>query len=134
MRQFLAQNWGNVASVVGLLFSVLAFIFSKRASIAAQQARDAAMRQSLVEEINAANRLAREIVTYVGFERGGMALLRVGELIDWVSYLVARWDTRLLEKSKNNLLIAREQLRVVHDVLSKDEIANLATKDKRSLS
>jgi hypothetical protein len=40
----------------------------------------------------------------------------------------------LLEKSKNNLLVAREQLHIVHEVLSKDEITNLAPKDKRSLS
>jgi len=32
MLEHLARNWGNWASVVGLLFSILAFIFSKRAS------------------------------------------------------------------------------------------------------
>jgi hypothetical protein len=47
MLDFLAGNWGNLASVAGLVFSILAFIFSKRASAAAREARDAALRQSL---------------------------------------------------------------------------------------
>src|SRR5215472_7220910 len=134
MTKFIVENWGNVASVVGLVFSTLAFIFSKRASTAAGQARNAALRRSLAEKMNGASRLAREIVTYVGLERGGMALLRVGELIDRTSYLVARWETRLHEKSRNNLLIARQQLQIAHGVLSKTEKIDLTPKARRDLS
>jgi hypothetical protein len=84
--------------------------------------------------MNSANKTAREIVTYVGMERGDMALLRAGELMNQTSYFVARWDTRLTETSKNNLLSAREQLRSIHDVLTKGVIADLSARAKTQLA
>jgi hypothetical protein len=130
----LARNWGNLASVAGLVFSILAFVFSKRASKAAQEARNATLRQSLSEEANGANRMAGEIVTYVRMGQGEMALLRAVDLMNQTSYFVARWDARLLESSKNNLLSALAQLRSIHEVLSKSTIANLNPKAKAQLA
>jgi hypothetical protein len=40
MLERLARNWEGLATVAGLIFSILAFVFSKRASKAAEQARD----------------------------------------------------------------------------------------------
>jgi len=134
MSDFLADNWGNLASVAGLLFSFLAFIFSKRASNAAREARNWALRQSMSEEMNGASKKASEIVTHVALERGDVALLRVGELIDLTSFLLARWDSRLTKNSKDNLLTAREQLRIAHQVLSRGTFSSLPPKDRRSLS
>jgi hypothetical protein len=134
MIEFLAGNWGNVASVAGLFFSILAFVFSKRASKAAQEARNATLLRSLSEEMNGANRAAGEIVTYVGMERGDMALLRTSELMNQTSYFRARWDNRLSEVSKNNLLSVREQLRSIHGVLSKNRIGDLSPKAKSQLA
>src|SRR5882724_7580931 len=134
MIDFLAGNWGNVASVAGLFFSILAFVFSKRASKAAQEARNATLLRSLSEEMNGANRAAGEIVTYAGMERGDMALLRTSELMNQTSYFIARWDNRLSEASKNNLLAAREELRSIHGVLTKSLIANMAPKVKSQLA
>lgn len=88
MLEHLARNWGNWASVVGLLFSILAFIFSKRASKAAEQARDSVLRRSLTQDMNDANRTASDIVRFVGIERGDMALLRAGELLNETSYFI----------------------------------------------
>ena len=134
MLDFIARNWGNLASVAGLVFSILAFIFSKRATKAAREARNAVLRRSLGEEMNAANRIASEIVTYVAMERRDVALIRAGELMSQTSYYVARWDNRLSEGSKNNLLSAREQLRSIHEVLTKGAIADLAPKAKIQLA
>jgi hypothetical protein len=134
MIDFLAGNWGNVASVAGLVFSILAFIFSKRASVAAREARDATLLRSLSEEMNEANRTAGEIVTYVGMERGEMALLRTSELMNQTSYFLARWDNRLTEEQKNSLLSTREQLRSIHKVLTKSAVANLSPRAKAELA
>ena len=78
MSDFIARNWGNLASVAGLVFSVLAFVFAKRASTAAREARDAAMRQSLGEDVHGASRSAQEIVTYLRDDKNEMARLRIG--------------------------------------------------------
>lgn len=134
MIEFPAGNWGNVASVAGLVFSILAFVFSKRASKAAREARDATLLRSLSEEMNGANRTAREIVMHVSMGRGEVALLRTSELMTQISYFMARWDNRLMEGSKNNLDSAREQLRVIHKVLTTNPIADLSPRAKAQLA
>jgi hypothetical protein len=67
-------------------------------------------------------------------ERGDMALLRTSELMNQTSYFRARWDNRLSEVSKNNLLSVREQLRSIHGVLSKNRIGDLSPKAKSQLA
>ncbi|MGA2135666.1 MAG: hypothetical protein ABSH50_25525, partial [Bryobacteraceae bacterium] len=61
--------FGNLASVVGLVVSAFAAFFAKRASAAAREARDAALRQSLSEDMNDAARLAGDIVMYLRTEK-----------------------------------------------------------------
>jgi len=134
MRDFLTKNWGNLASVAGLVFSFLAFLFSKRASKAAQEARNSARRQSLGEEMSGASQIAKEIVTYVSMERGEVALLRVNELIAQTSYLVARWNSVLLAGSKSNLQTAQDRLHKILDGLTKNPITSLSPADKRGLT
>jgi len=119
MADFLARNWGNLASLAGLVFSILAFVFAKSASTAAREARDGAMRQSLGEDMHGASRTAQEIVTYLRDDKSEMALLRIGDLMNQASYLIARWETRLSEKSRNNLLEGAAELRSMHGVLTK---------------
>lgn len=63
-----------------------------------------------------------------------MALLRVGELLNLTSYSIARWDDRLSEQSKNNLLAVREQLQSIHDVLTRGAIAELEPKARARLT
>jgi len=75
MESFLSKNWGNVASLAGLLFSFLAFIFSRRASKAAKQAQDFALTRSLGEDMNNASKMARDITAYVRSEKAEMATL-----------------------------------------------------------
>ena len=134
MIEFLAGNWGNIASVAGLVFSILAFVFSKRASNAAQEARNAVLLRSLSEEMNGARGLAGEIVTYVSMGRGDFALLRANDLVNQTGYLLARWDNKLSEESKNKILSAGEQLRRIQEVLTKGAVSNLRTKAKAELS
>ena len=107
------------------MFSILAFVFAKRASVAAREARDAAQRQSLGEDMNSAARIAGEIVTYLRIERGDIALLRIVDLMNQSRYLIERWETRLSEKSGNNLLIAHRQLRSMHEILAKSDWGRL---------
>jgi len=124
---------GNSASLIGLVFSILAFVFAKSASAAAREARDAVMRQSLSEDMSSAARIAGEVVMYLRTERSEMALLRIGDLMRQASYLVARWEARLPKKSKDNLARAREQLRPMEAVLTKRG-AGLDPQEKAQLS
>ena len=134
MADFWNQNWGNLASAAGLVFSIQAFVFAKRASTAAREARDAAMRQSLGEDMHGASRSAQEIVTFLRDGKGEMALLRIGDLMNQASYLIARWETRLSEKSRNNLSDGVEELRSMHRVLTKSVRGSLAERQKARLA
>jgi len=117
-----------VASVVGLVFSILAFVFSKRASKAAREARDAAMRQSLGEDMQGALRSAQDIVTYLRDDKIEMTLLRIGDLMNQCSYLSARWEPMLSEKSRNNLHEVAAELRSMHSVLAREIRGDMAKK------
>src|SRR5579863_3818042 len=97
---------GNLASLLGLVFSALAFVFAKRASAAAHEARDAALRQSLSESMDAAAKMAGEIDMYMKTEKREMALLRISDLINQTGYLNGRWEDRLSKKSKDKLFRA----------------------------
>jgi hypothetical protein len=134
MIDFFAQNWGNLASVFGLVFSVLAFVFAKRASTAAREARDAALRQSLGEDMHGASRSAQEIVTYLRDDKSEMALLRIGDLMNQCSYLSARWEAMLSEKSRNNLREGAAELRSMHGVLATSVRTDMAEKQKARLA
>ena len=63
-----------------------------------------------------------------------MALLRTSELMNQTSYFLARWDNKLSEGSKNNLLSVREQLHLIHGVLTRNAIGGLSPKAKAQLS
>jgi hypothetical protein len=123
---------GNLASLFGLVFSILAFVFAKRASTAAREARDAALRQSLSEFMDGAARIASEIVMYVRIERNEMALLRIADPMNHNSYLSGRWEGRLAKKSKDSLSRAQGQLRSMHQLLSAG--GDLSPEDKVGLA
>ncbi len=122
------------ASIAGLVFSVLAFVFSKRASKAAEEARDSVLLKSLSQDMSDANRIAAEIVRFVSMERGDMALLRAGDLLNQVSYFVNRWDAKLAEQSKNNLLGARVHLNSIHSALTAKSISEMSALQKARLA
>jgi hypothetical protein len=133
MAGFFADNWGNIASVVGLVFSLLAFIFSKKASEAAKQARGAVLLRSFGEDMNLACKIAADMTMLVGVNRNEAASLRASELVNQTSFFITRWEARLSEKSKNGLLTAREQLKTVQDLLLKTPIGELPPKDRLRL-
>ena len=134
MWNFLGQNWGNLASVAGLVFSFLAFVFSKRASRAAEEARELTLSRSLGEDMNNASKVASDIAAYVRSEKSDMALVRLLELIHQTSYIISRWDAKLGESSKNRLIKTREQLHAVHDLLSKSDLAAASPRDRAALA
>jgi hypothetical protein len=134
MLEHFARNWGNWASVAGLVFSILAFIFSKRASKAAEQARDSVLRRSLTQDMNDASGTAAEIVRFVGIERGDMALLRAGELLRQTSYYITRWDAKLAETSRANLRRAQDKLLSINKMLTSKTIGEMTPNQKLTLA
>jgi hypothetical protein len=134
MTEHLARHWGDWASVAGLVFSFLAFVFSKRASKAANEARDSMLQKSFGQDMNDANRAATEIVRFVSMDRGDMASLRATELMSQTSYFIARWKDKLPEDARNNLVKAREQLLSIHSAIAKKPMADMNSSERSRLS
>jgi hypothetical protein len=107
---FVRGNWGNLASVAGLVLSGVAACFAKRASSAARAAREAVLSNSLAEEINLAQKLAAEVTTLVDLGKHDLARLRCNDLHDRTLTIISRWDATLSTASKNNLLSAKSQI------------------------
>jgi hypothetical protein len=84
--------------------------------------------------MNNASKAASEITAYVRSEKAEMATMRISELIGATSYIIARWDAKLSESSKNRLLKIREQLHLVHDLLGKAPIGELNPRDKTAMA
>ena len=61
MLEFFARQWGDAASLAGLVISVLTLLFARRASKAAEEARDSVLRQTLRQDMEACGRLATDI-------------------------------------------------------------------------
>jgi len=130
MIEHLARNWGNWASVAGLVFSALAFVFSKRASKAAEEARDTILLRTFGQEMVEAKHMAAEVARFVSEEQREMAQLRIDDLLSRVSYCTKRWDLRLSDESKANLARSRDHLSEVRRVLSKKSISDLNAHQK----
>lgn len=118
-RSFLKLNWGNVASVVGVGLSFTAAFFAASASQAAREARDSLLARTLEQEINDAHRLVSELITLVEGEQFQLATRQCSELLDLPTRIRIRWDGHLNTASKDNLILARQQLENIHTVLRK---------------
>jgi hypothetical protein len=123
---FLRWNWGNLASVAGLVLAGVSAYFAKRASTAAKEARQMILSNSLTEEINLAQKFAVEINTLIDLGKHELVRLRCNDLHDRTITLLKRWDLTLSTDSKNNLLNAKAQLESLRAVTSKLSAAAIA--------
>jgi hypothetical protein len=116
---YVRNNWGNLASVAGLVVSAIAAFLAKGAKTAAKEARDVVLSSTLAEEINIAMRLAAEVGNLVDLGQHELARLRTNDLHDHALTIINRWDGTMPTVSKNNFLSAKVQLETLRGVTSK---------------
>jgi hypothetical protein len=114
----LRQNWGNLASVGGLLLSAAAALFARRASEAAKKARDAVYRRNLADDLQDATRVAADVVNLVATAKYDVALRRAAELQERIIFVQQRWETQLPASSKAQYQSARVQSDSIEKVLA----------------
>lgn len=131
---FCKNNWGNIASVAGLLVSAAAAFFAKRASRAAAEARASVLSRTREEEIGSGLRLAEELTTLVAFSRFELALSKCSDLLDLPNRIRIRWGEQLSVDSKNKWLLARQQLESIHAVLTKAIETTLTPRESQRLN
>lgn len=109
----------GIASLGGLLFSVLAFAQAKRASRAAIEARNAVTVRTLADEVELACVRAEQVVDFSIHHRFEEAALRVAELTASLSEIFSRRTPYLGDADANRLLTSREQIRSIGDVIQR---------------
>jgi hypothetical protein len=125
---------GNVASVLGLILSGVAAIYAQQASSAAEAARNAVLARTMEHEISAGLKLAAELAALVGSRKYELALGKCADLADYPSLIRVRWTDSLSTESKNNWLLAHQQVDSIHVVLGKAVAAGLTRKDIEQLN
>ena len=108
----------GLASIVGLIFSFLAWRKAKRASEAAEEARKAVTVRTLADELQLASERADQLMDFIANNRYAEASLRAQELASSLSEIPFRRSPYLSEERKDDLLTARESARILSRVLA----------------
>ncbi|MFL5355456.1 hypothetical protein [Archangium sp.] len=134
MSDFLQQNWGNILSLIGVIISIYAIYESTRASKAAHEARDIALRRNLSEDLAQIKNSAVELEKFIVLKNHGLTYFAISNLTSSINYALARWTEKLSEDTKNKLIAAREKLTVAHELLVKKSIEELGERQRISIS
>lgn len=99
MTNFLAQNWGNVASVVGLGISIWVLVVAQKAKQAAEEARSAARLKSLVEVLEEASAKAQQIGFFLRSGKWDVVHLLAEGILNVCKLIRSRWGESLPERA-----------------------------------
>jgi hypothetical protein len=108
----------GLASVLGLIFSVCAFMQARIASRAAKEARDAIIVRTLADEFQLACRNTDELLDLVKHDRFPEAARVAHELTSTLSEIPHRRSSYLTVERKNELLNIRTQMQIVEQEIS----------------
>ena len=108
----------GTASMLGLVFSLLAWSRAGRASRAATQARDAITLRTLADEFQLACEKTDQLLDFLAHDRLPEASLRAHELASSISEIRFRRSPYLSEERTDDLLTAREEARILSQVLA----------------
>lgn len=105
--------------MAGLVLSGATLIFARRASHAANEARDAVYRRNLADDLQGATRIAADVANLVATGRYDVALPRSAELQERTIFIQQRWDGHLQPQSREQCHTVRLQLDSIQNVLAR---------------
>ncbi len=123
----------GLASILGLVFSLLAFVQARRASRAAREARDGILVRTLVDEIELACAKLDQLLDLLLHDRIAEAGMIAHELTSALSEIPFRKSPYLDETRKNDLLNLRTQLQIIQQEISASRGQAMAAKKKQNL-
>ena len=110
---WLLANWGNLASVLGLLISVWVLIVSRRAQKAVDDLKDAFGRRSLAQELRDCGDDVNLVNVLGDSGKWDLASTTCYRLMQDVTFLQTRWAVHIDEDSKKNFSLIAAQLETV---------------------
>ncbi len=131
MGDFLRQNWGNLASVLGLGVSLWVLVVAQKARAAAEGARAVSRLKSLVEELEEASTRIQQVGIFLRDRKWDVVQLRVEEILGSCKSVLARWGDRLNESSSNNLRSASTMTRSIARAAAESSVRELSQAEHR---
>ena len=111
----------GVASILGLLASAAAFFQARSATTAANQAKNAVLKRTLIEEMEIASNSMNQLLDLLRHDHVMEAGIRADDISLTLSELPFRRKPYLTDGTKNELLNAREQLTILAETLRKGQ-------------
>jgi hypothetical protein len=108
----------GIASILGLGFSVAAWLEARKAVSAAQEARKAVRRASASEVFKDLNRDASELLAFVQECNYGAAGVRARDLFAHIRAAKGRWERFLTQDSRDNLDEAHAKVKEISKSLA----------------
>jgi hypothetical protein len=119
MAKWLADNWGNLASVIGVFLSALAFRAANRAQIAAAAAQSAVERRSLAQDLRDALEDVGFVKLLIDSARWDLAAHSCYRIVTDMTFLETRWNGHLDAASRKQFTLAISQLDTINSQLRK---------------
>jgi hypothetical protein len=117
------QNWGNIASAVGVVISVFAWWRAQGASMAAKRALATQFQRTLAQELRSCSEKVRLVAKLCGNGDWLRAREETDEVIQRLTVAQNRWKDQLVDNTSRNEL----NLLVGHLGLVGSQIARLAS-------
>jgi hypothetical protein len=134
LRPYLSSNWGNIASVWGLLVGVYVLVVAKGAKRAAEEATSKERERSLVEELDEAKAKIQQVGLFARDGKWDVVLLRAEEVLSSCRSILARWgEDYLSEDPRNMLLTVSTLVRSIADVAAESSVRNLSDQHRRDV-
>jgi hypothetical protein len=116
---WLASNWGNLASVLGLGLSVWVLVVSTQAKAAAEGAKRALELRTLAMALRSCGDEMASLAQHVESQAWQYGDTVAGHLLRELSYITTRWVEHLDAKSAEGLALASSHVEKVRGQLRK---------------
>lgn len=134
MSEWLVANWGNVASVAGLLLTIGTLILAQQAKAAADAARAAVERRSLAQDLRDMVEAIGSVLLFADGARFDLAAHACYGVITDLNFFTSRWVAHLDARSSEQLTSVVSQLEIVSVQLRKFRQASPRPKEFELLS
>lgn len=119
VREFLIANWGNLASVAGLLVSLGALFFARSAAATAKLVRQEMQRHNLYEALATLVSRVQELLMLQRLKEWDLVRLRSDDIVVSLTVITTKWKQILGVKSTKDLLQAKRRVRSVAQILDR---------------
>jgi biopolymer transport protein ExbB/TolQ len=112
----------GIASILGLGFSIAAWLEAREAASAAKEARKAVRKSNAAEVLKDLNRNASELLAFIQADQYQAAGVRARDLFTQIRTAKSRWERFLAAEAAENLDDAQSKVKKISNALASHEV------------